>query len=329
MLRRGSQGPRVRELQRALLLLGHVLPRHGADGKLGTETLAALRVFSTQHGLAEPGDDVDERLVGAIVALGTLRAQAPVSPLRAVEGVDVSGWQLPDALDWRELAQDGVAFAFVKASQGLGSEPARHFARHWGDTREAGLLRGAYHFAELRSPAHRAKPDAQADKLISCVTGAGLGLGELPLVLDLEWQRYKSKAARSADVGRRSSRFPASAVVAWGLRFGERVKTLTGGLPALYVGASFWRYRLGRSTAFADWPLWQPAYTGDGHEQPSVMRAPISLCAAWPDGPAFWQFAGSAGRAQDSDGDGDVGFDRPLDRNLYLGSLEELRGLAT
>lgn len=54
-LRKGSEGPHVKELQKALLLHGYDLPKYGADGKFGAETEKAVRVFQRNMGLVEDG----------------------------------------------------------------------------------------------------------------------------------------------------------------------------------------------------------------------------------------------------------------------------------
>jgi hypothetical protein len=50
MLKRGAQGRDVKELQEALIDLGYEMPRWGADGDLGDETLGAMTQFFSDHG---------------------------------------------------------------------------------------------------------------------------------------------------------------------------------------------------------------------------------------------------------------------------------------
>jgi N-acetyl-anhydromuramyl-L-alanine amidase AmpD len=49
-MKRGDKGPQVVKLQEALLALGYTLPRWGADGDLGDETIDALQRALTDHG---------------------------------------------------------------------------------------------------------------------------------------------------------------------------------------------------------------------------------------------------------------------------------------
>ena len=54
-LRLGAKGEAVREMQQKLLQAGEVLPRWGADGDFGCETLAAVRSFQRKHQLVVDG----------------------------------------------------------------------------------------------------------------------------------------------------------------------------------------------------------------------------------------------------------------------------------
>ena len=55
LLRKGSKGTRVKQLQQALIAAGHKLPKYGADGDFGPETEAALRAFQKKHRLLVDG----------------------------------------------------------------------------------------------------------------------------------------------------------------------------------------------------------------------------------------------------------------------------------
>ncbi len=54
-LRKGAEGERVRELQKRLMELGYQLPKYGADGDYGAETIAAVKAFQQDHGLTADG----------------------------------------------------------------------------------------------------------------------------------------------------------------------------------------------------------------------------------------------------------------------------------
>ena len=54
-LRKGDKGEDVREMQEKLILHGERLPRYGADGDFGNETLRAVRSFQRKSGLVVDG----------------------------------------------------------------------------------------------------------------------------------------------------------------------------------------------------------------------------------------------------------------------------------
>lgn len=61
-------------------------------------------------------------------------------------GIDVSHHQ--GGIDWRQVAGDDVAFAYIKASEGSAFKDGA-FMRNWAGAGAAGLPRGAYHFFSL------------------------------------------------------------------------------------------------------------------------------------------------------------------------------------
>ena len=54
-LRKGMKGDWVAILQNKLMVLGYALPRYGADGDFGQETLSAVKAFQKAHGLLADG----------------------------------------------------------------------------------------------------------------------------------------------------------------------------------------------------------------------------------------------------------------------------------
>jgi lysozyme len=61
-------------------------------------------------------------------------------PLR---GIDVSHYQ--GTIDWPAVASDDVAFAYIKATEGVESRDPQ-FARNWRGAQRAGVRVGAYHY---------------------------------------------------------------------------------------------------------------------------------------------------------------------------------------
>lgn len=110
LLRLGSRGPDVAELQRLLTAAGfHCEP----DGVFGAVTLAAVREYQGEHGLPVDGK-AGPRTMAA------LRGQ-PTSDLPATElwGVDVAEFNSPD---YAALAAAGCAFAVLRAMTGSDSK---------------------------------------------------------------------------------------------------------------------------------------------------------------------------------------------------------------
>jgi lysozyme len=101
-------------------------------------------------------------------------------PLR---GVDVSSYQ--GDIDWEALRRQGVSFAFIKATEGSGSQDLR-FADNWQGATNASLYAGAYHFFSYDSPG-----ETQADNYIGTVPRQA---GTLPPVVDVEfygdWEKH-------------------------------------------------------------------------------------------------------------------------------------------
>jgi len=86
----------------------------------------------------------------AIIAPLNLVAMGPGS---RILGVDLSRWQSSDHdIDFMRMAKGGVAFAFVKGSDGLASQDvlAEKYATAWAPSaKTAGILVGYYHFARI------------------------------------------------------------------------------------------------------------------------------------------------------------------------------------
>lgn len=79
-LHRGNRGPAVKELQQALIDLGYALPRWGADGVLGVESLDAASKALSDHGRPVDPDPstIDDQELAFIYSLRN--AQKPVPP---------------------------------------------------------------------------------------------------------------------------------------------------------------------------------------------------------------------------------------------------------
>jgi GH25 family lysozyme M1 (1,4-beta-N-acetylmuramidase) len=163
-------------------------------------------------------------------AIGTDHRPPPrgsAEPLRTpkgmLPGIDVSHWQ--DRIDWARVANSGVRFAVMKATDGQHYiDPTfRYNAQHASAN---GIVVGAYHFADPSR--HLSDAVAEADHFVAVVDPQ---VGDLIPALDIEHTNGLSVAELRAWVK------------AW---LGEVVKR-TGVHPMIYTSPYFWQ------TALGDW----------------------------------------------------------------------------
>jgi len=172
-----------------------------------------------------------------------------------VFGIDVSYYQ--GTIDWDAVAADGVEFAFIRVSDGLGY-PDSQFQNNWQGAQAAGILRGVYQFFREDED-----PVDQADYLLAQM--GGLGDGDLPPVIDVE-------STDGAGPGE---------IVANVQEWIDHVEAATGRKPIVYTGKYFWQDNVG-STAFSSYPLWAAHY---GVTCPNIPDQ-------WDDW-TFWQYSSS------------------------------------
>ncbi|SNR50851.1 lysozyme [Hymenobacter mucosus] len=170
----------------------------------------------------------------------TGREKTPLLEGYSVHGIDVSAYQ--GRIDWREVAEHRVRFAFIKASEGVTLRDSR-FQRNWEGARAAGIYRGAYHYFQPNS-----NPTRQANLFTDIVP---LRPGDLPPVLDVEHAKFHDVAQMRRGVA------------TW-LRLVERHY---GVRPILYSNYSFYRRYL--AGHFDKYPLWLAHYEVD---QPRLPR---------------------------------------------------------
>lgn len=173
-----------------------------------------------------------------------------------VKGVDVSYYQ--STIDWTKVKADGVEYAFIRVSDGLGTIDSK-FDANWAQSRAKGILHGAYQFFR---PAQ--DPIAQADLLLSKI-GTPMP-DDLPPVIDVE-----------ADGGLAPSQVAAKVKI-----WIDHVTAAIGKRPIVYTGYYFWRDQVGAPDQTAS-PLW--------HAQYSSTACP-TIAPPWADW-AFWQYTSS------------------------------------
>jgi GH25 family lysozyme M1 (1,4-beta-N-acetylmuramidase) len=228
-------------------------------------------------------------LVATLTALGAGAANANVG------GPDVSSYEHDNgaSLSFDQLRWvGGASFAFIKATEGGGySNP--YFSSDMAAARKTGLIRGAYHFARpsgVYNVEITRNATAEAVQFGGAI-GSLNGPGNLAPVLDLE------------DAGSLS---PGQLQV-WVSTWLRKMTNLTGRLPIIYTGVSFWQESMGNSTAYAGYPLWLASY---GVSSPTMVGGWKSY--------TFWQYsdashiAGSAGNT---------------DMSVFNGSFAQLKAM--
>lgn len=93
-----------------------------------------------------------------------------------VHGIDISKWQ--GEIDWNEVRKAGIAFAFMKATEG-GDHTDSRYEQYWRGARAAGIPHAPYHFYYFCRPARE-----QAAWFIANVPRESV---QMPPVLDVEW----------------------------------------------------------------------------------------------------------------------------------------------
>ena len=174
-------------------------------------------------------------------------------------GFDISFWQdnnsTPQMVDFYKAKTNGIRYVFIKASQANFLD--QDFVMNWSSAKQAGLLRGAYHFLVWNVPVK-----TQADYFVSVLRSDP---GELPPVLDFESRTNaptKAVAARAAK------------------EFMDIVERGLGKKPILYTSPGFWREFGGTEPYWRDYPLWIAHYTS---------AAAPTVPAPWT-GFTFWQY---------------------------------------
>jgi lysozyme len=181
---------------------------------------------------------------------GWVRFNYPSASRYPIRGIDVSHHQ--GRIDWAKVRADGVAFAFIKASEGRDHVDSA-FKANWAGAQAAGVQRGAYHFFTFCSPGA-----AQADHFASTV---GASFGELAPVADVEF------------VGNCGAAPPDEQIRVELAVFLSAIERASGKKPLLYLTNEARRRIL--DSRFADYPLFPRSIFGEPVEK------------GW----VFWQFA--------------------------------------
>jgi len=215
-----------------------------------------------------------------------------------VFGVDVSYWE--PRVDWRALRAQGVRFAFVRATSGIGYVDP-NFAGHWAGAREAGILRGAYHYMIALQD-----PTKQANLFIKTV---GTDKGELPPIVDFE-DKYNETAGNKR-------------VVDTGKAILDQLEAAFGRKPMVYSRRSYFLEHMAVAGKQPDWakdyPLWVAQYPYVYTE--GMMPTQPEGWQAWK----FWQYSESGIIEGVTD---EINRPTEVDLNWFHGTVEDLYAFA-
>jgi lysozyme len=267
----------------ALLTAGLVLVGQNAASaapSAGGQTASS----STNQGDHAMGSTIRSHQTSPSASSGTV---APLTAPSGVPGMDVSGWQ--GNVDWNTAAADGARFAYVKATEGTGFTNS-YFAGQYNGSYNAGLIRGAYHFA---------RPDlstgkVQANFFVSNGGGWSPDGRTLPPLLDIEYNPYGNVCYGLSQ----------PAMVQWIADFSNTVLGRTGRLPAIYTTTDWWTQCTGNNAGFGNQPLFIASYSSWAGPMP----------ASWGFY-SLWQYS-------------DTGT-FPGDQDVFNGSYSQLANFAT
>jgi GH25 family lysozyme M1 (1,4-beta-N-acetylmuramidase) len=219
---------------------------------------------------------------GAAVASSSTSSFTP----KGVLGVDISSYQ--GNLTWSKWTKKDRDFAYVKATEGT-SYKNKYFKNQYGGAAKAGMIRGAYHFA---NPAGKAGY-LQARYFVKNGGGWSADGHTLPGVLDIEYNPY----------GKTCYGVSKTKMVSWVSSFTREYKKLTGTDAVIYTTTDWWTQCTGNSSKIAKTnPLWIARY---GSKKPGTL--PKGWKAA-----TFWQYSSN-----------------PIDQDVFPGKSKELKALAT
>lgn len=226
-------------------------------------------------------------VVAALAVLPTTPAQAATTP-----GIDVSNYQ--GSINWTSVRNAGIQFAFIKTTEGTTYHDPR-FAANYVGAYNAGVIRGAYHFALP----DRSTGAAQANFLASSGGAWSADSLTLPAAIDLEGNPYGAACYGKTQAAMRT----------WISDFLNTYRSRTGRYAVIYTTTSWWTSCTGNYSGFwANHPLWLARWAS----------TPGTLPAGAPYW-SFWQYT-STGSVSGIAGN--------VDRNYWNGTRDRLVALA-
>lgn len=203
----------------------------------------------------------------------------------ALRGVDVSHYQ--GEIRWERLEEQGIAFAYMKATEGSSHTDGR-FAENWAAVGETGIPAGAYHFFSFESGG-----ETQAAHFLETVGELPAGRAILPPAVDVEF--YGGNEASPPDPQPVRAELTA---------FLEAVEAEYGAKPVIYTTKEAYEYFL--KGYYGEYPLWIRSILGK------------------PDGSIPWTFWQYTNRERL---EGYSGTEPYIDMNVFRGDEKELTAL--
>jgi len=190
---------------------------------------------------------------GSQVAKHQPSTGGPITPLvTQTPGLDVSSYQ--GNVNWSSVWANGGRFAYTKATEGT-YYTSPSFAQQYNGSYNAGLIRGAYHFATPDTTSGA----TQADYFVAHGGGWSKDGKTLPGMLDMEWNPY----------GAACYGLSASGMVNWILSFSNEYHARTSRWPVIYTATSWWSQCTGNVGDFSSTnPLMLANYNGSPGPMP-------------------------------------------------------------
>lgn len=211
-----------------------------------------------------------------LASLVSVLAVTEGSPVKHAypQGIDVSDYQ-PN-IDWTTVANNGIVFVYIKATEGTSYISPSFSSRYTGAT-NAGLIHGGYHFAYP----DKSSAAMQANYFLAHGGGWSADGITLPGALDIEYNPN----------GVECYGLTASEMITWIKDFSNTYHAATSRYPVIYTTTDWWSSCTGNSASFAsDNPLWIADWS-------STLR---TLPARWAYA-SFWQYADSGPNPGDAD----------------------------
>jgi GH25 family lysozyme M1 (1,4-beta-N-acetylmuramidase) len=243
-------------------------------------------------GPTHPDSDFMGSTIRAHDGTVTRALTAAAVPAGNAQGLDVSHYQ--GTVDWNAVAANGASFAYMKATEGTTYTDPQLGANYAGSA-NAGLARGAYHFALPDSSSGA----AQASFFLNNGGGWVSDGHTMPPVLDIEYNPYGT-----ADWAGWCYGLTTTQMSAWISDFATTIHDRTNRWPVIYTTNGWWSNCTGNDTgSAANDPLWIARIASDAGTIPGGWTAYT-----------VWQYANSG--------------IFPGDQDVFNGSVDQLRAFA-